>query len=407
MTDRRSQRTATLLCAILAPAFYLPFLVNAGRQRFAEVYHATPVEASGLAVPEIAIALGVGVLGLVVVRLAVGDTIRAGGWYGFASYLGLWAYLIASVHWSTLSTEDAAVKTVELMVSAAIVVIAFASFNGERDLNYFAMGQVLFSLVLAIGALATVGGWTDGRIRAFGGGPNVFGRFMFLGFIALVHLRNSLNLPVLAKPFVAAGQVVFLGLLVLSGSRGSVVGGLIGAVAYYAISIRGAGGWRRILSSTGRRIAAAAVAAALLFATFSQLPSTAFQRYLLLAQGAGTSGEARFDMLTAAFALFRENPVWGVGLGAYRARTGYGYPHNWFAELLVEGGLIAFALGAVFVVIALRLCVRAPREGRGDAIAYVASLAVFSMAVAQISGDLFGNNAVFVYGVMLSKMGDW
>lgn len=67
--------------------------------------------------------------------------------------------------------------------------------------------------------------------------------------------------------------------------------------------------------------------------------------------------------------VFRQNPIIGVGAGAFRAvvrnATGVSYvAHNTFLSILVEQGLIGFSLFFVLLLYSIRSCLRMPRFER-------------------------------------------
>ncbi|HEX4169651.1 MAG TPA: O-antigen ligase family protein [Bryobacteraceae bacterium] len=71
----------------------------------------------------------------------------------------------------------------------------------------------------------------------------------------------------------------------------------------------------------------------------------------------------------AGLEVFRQNPIIGVGAGAFRAvvRSSAGFPyvaHNTFLSILVEQGLIGFGLFLALFVYSIRSCLRMPRFER-------------------------------------------
>jgi O-antigen ligase len=62
----------------------------------------------------------------------------------------------------------------------------------------------------------------------------------------------------------------------------------------------------------------------------------------------GSSG--RLPIYLESIELFKQSPVYGYGLYGYLAKVSYGgYPHNFFLEILLQGGLLYLSVWIVFI----------------------------------------------------------
>lgn len=205
------------------------------------------------------------------------------------------------------------------------------------------------------------------------------------------HRQRALVYAALGLPIWAA--------LVLSNSRGGVLALLCEAVflcATYGAAPRARqpligrddGGWTR---TRARQLAARlAIMSALVVALVvgavwlggepvaEHLEAT---RSEVSAGAADASGASRAEIWRATWAMFRDNPVFGVGLGAYwvavphyHRASGATVPqqaHNDYLELLSSGGVAGFALLPAFAFLLVRRA-RA-RLGQGSAFGRAAS----------------------------------
>ncbi len=119
-----------------------------------------------------------------------------------------------------------------------------------------------------------------------------------------------------------------------------------------------------------------------------------------------TSIGSRFEMWQAAWQIFQDNPLSGIGWGNYKEHaqllvdTGvrnpsaayWGHPHNQFLSALANGGGIAFVAIVLLFVIPIKLFVDARRQGK-DPIVSQLSLAGILLLVSFICFGL--SEAIF------------
>jgi len=99
--------------------------------------------------------------------------------------------------------------------------------------------------------------------------------------------------------------------------------------------------------------------------------------------------------LAATGRLFLQAPVFGVGIGGF-ASTGLDvYPHNMFAEVVSELGVLGALLLLAWLGLALRGAARSP-----VAVALVVATAVFAL----FSGNLAGNAEFWIFSALAGAM---
>lgn len=239
---------------------------------------------------------------------------------------------------------------------------------------------------LGLLALKTAVASGPARLAVLGGGPNVFGRMMGLLFLASLYFwrRGGRSLHV------GAGAMALI-LVILSGSRGSIVALAAGAAVFFAAE--------RVRV---RRLAVLAVLGCgllgLLF-TFTSVGQAAVATYelrvnkLLLAEGY-TSG--RDGLYLKAWELGTTYPVAGAGLASFATYGDGPYPHNFFLEVFSEGGLLGVAALLPLFAVSLLRAKRLGRRADGAALA----AAAFMLSAAQFSGDLYDTRGLFVFLAM-------
>jgi O-antigen ligase len=183
--------------------------------------------------------------------------------------------------------------------------------------------------------------------------------------------------------------------LLAAGSRGPVLGALVGMVTLIALSARSRIARRRLVT-----VALAGVAAAILAAQL--VPGGSLQRSLsfLSGSGSGLSSNGRYVVWSEAWHLFTAHPFAGVGTGSFWAVDGIElYPHNLFLEVGSELGLLGLGLLIWFLASSIFALVRAQR-GRWAPerlqVALVAAYLAAALTNAMFSGDLTTNASLWL-----------
>jgi O-antigen ligase len=235
------------------------------------------------------------------------------------------------------------------------------------------------AVVASAAAVSTVGAE---RLAVLGGGPNVFGRMMGYAALASLYYWRRSGYTLVFLPAVSVSALLVL----LSGSRGSLVALVISIATFVILEVRSL-----------RRLASMAIVVAVFswcVVTYTEVGQAAVRRYDervqgLLVQDRYSAG--RDHLYRSAYELGLSEPVWGAGLAAFPG-LGLGvYPHNVFLEVFCEGG----SIGLVLLLLAFGLSVPPLMRGGRDG-AVLAGL-VLSFVASQFSGDYYDSRGVFAF----------
>ena len=291
---------------------------------------------------------------------------------------------------------------VRLFVAENLVVliagVAVARYN--RHFHRLLAGLVLVacatSVVLARGlasgqVAATVGGRfsLDQQASPIGLGRDAATGILVAIFLVLAARSSLLRLfalgaiPLIAVSFIAAG------------SRGPVIGLVVGLLVLLALALRERKTRARVLL-----VAIAAVGGALLV---SQLvPGQDIQRSLsvLTGSGNGLSSNGRSALWHQAWQLFLAHPLFGAGTGAFSGISPIDlFPHNIFLEVGAEVGIIGVIAVVVVVLGGVRALWRADVLSLGKLrveVALVGALLAAAFVNAQVSSDITSNSSLWL-----------
>ena len=269
--------------------------------------------------------------------------------------------------------------------SCGLTVVSVGLFGYRATMEGFWFSLFGLGLVLAgAGLVAVSSSGYEGRLAAFGGGPNVYGRNMGLLAIASVRLvvddRRWVRRPAAVVTPIAALLVL------LSGSRGAMLALFVAAIAY----LRPQKWDRRVVKLM---LLVGAIGVVVVATEFGRLAVLVFQdRFIsqLLIQGYFTY---RDELLLDGIVAGLQYPVGGLGLAGFaELESRGGYPHNIFVEAFAEGGSIGLALLCIPFVTYLRRW----RSGMGIGDSVVVAALMLLLVSSSISGDLFDARGVFV-----------
>ena len=299
---------------------------------------------------------------------------------------------------------------VQLFIAANVISLLAGLVVGRsrRDFDLFLL---LTLIVGAVTAVALVRGITTGSQIA-----NVGGRFSLneqaspigLGRAAAEAILIGASILLASKsPFrrlLAFGALPLIAVsFIAAGSRGPVLGLLVGVVVLLGMTLR-----ERRTRQRSVLLAIAVIAGAMLV---SQLvPNHDIQRSLsvLTGSGEGLSSNGRAQLWSAAENAFRSHPLVGVGTGGFAAiRPVDSYPHNLFLEVGAELGVLGLIPLIAMLIATATAIVRGYRASPEDERAHMAVAAALFLAAlvnAQVSGDIATNSGLWlstglVYGV--------
>lgn len=274
------------------------------------------------------------------------------------------------------------------------------------------LGMLSASSVLLLLGLGVIASGSIGRIAVLGGGPNVYGRLMFFGFMTSF---SMFCLPRTTTGHKVRGVLLstaFVIMMFLSGSRGALVG-FIGSLSLLLLFNKRMKA--RLLKSLLIIIGVLLVVTSLLLLNRGKaLQSNVLSRYLLWSQKS-SSIAFRTELLTRALRLFEESPIFGKGTNAFPALVelpNAPYPHNLVMETLAEGGILGLvSLLSILLPTSMKAMLIMTRITHDDAeitadVAFAVSGFVFSLIVALFSGDLFDSRYVFFFAGVIINIHD-
>ncbi len=278
-------------------------------------------------------------------------------------------------------------EVVLVIVATFSIYILLSGREGGLVFEQFWKIIFLLTAVLAAIAIYKVRGIDAERLAVLGGGPNVFGRMMgLLCLTSLYYWSRGGRLLVWLPPVVIAFCLV-----ILSGSRGSLVAICL-AIAVYIIVSR--------VSVT--KVILFAIAALLLssilisFTTVGQKVMDSYEVRVanLLIEQRYTAG--RGNLYQAAMTLGSKNPFIGAGLAAFPANGLGVYPHNIFLEAFCEGGGTGFVLLIIPMSIFIYFCWACRLVINPLPVA----ACILILAASQFSGDYFDSRTIFTFMLM-------
>lgn len=192
-------------------------------------------------------------------------------------------------------------------------------------------------------------GWQNaehiGKEREYGleGNPNSLGLKMVYATFGLFFLFGHKVKKIIPLIFITALSVIFFQIILLSGSRKSVIS--FGVLVVTLVTLTIANSQKKI--SLGKLLGyliPVAIAGVLVVPVFLE-GTIAAERFNALEKSGGVQGDIRFTMYQFGLELFYDNPIVGVGLNNYKEYFYTGqYSHSDYVESLASTGLVGFVI---------------------------------------------------------------
>ena len=262
---------------------------------------------------------------------------------GIFVVIGMVLPLSVTLLWSRDAAWGAS-TLLDLTASAATasLLLAFALDRIGVDRTFKVWLVLLAALLVAAIAYKVQNGFFDREVNFLLNGPNVFARQM--GLAAL------LSGFLLRGPFRWLGIVVFTLAVIWTQSKGPLL---------FLLLVGLGTGWLK-LGLKGRTLVLVGLAGVVgaLILLVDQLREVEFFRRFFVAAAVfdgGLGGEnygsvgSRVLLFSTAARMIAEHPL-GIGIGSWMSLSGFywaEYPHNFFLEVLLEGGLMLGAIAAV------------------------------------------------------------
>jgi O-antigen ligase len=295
----------------------------------------------------------------------------------FAAYV-VWAAA------SYTSSVDPAGTYAQVIVLAKIFVICFVIANVTRDGWRMRLFMVLFLACFALyPARGTLQNFFITRYTVFGralwnyiySNPNdlaalTFFPFALAGAVALTETNKWIKRAALA------GVAVLPLMILLTQSRGALIALVVAGILFFVVHTK------------GRRVRSLLMAAAAAIVILPFVPQSAWQRFSLMKNLASGntkeadpegSADARYNIWRVAGTIIKENPVAGIGLGAYPrghamyaprvgvpdAALGFRDTHSTYLNVAAETGIPGLFLFLSMIGVVAVTSERARRLARG------------------------------------------
>lgn len=336
-----------------------------------------------------------------------------------AAILGVWFLWTAlSIGWA--ENVVAAVRWTSFMAMMAAMAVAIAVLCRDRRRAKILLWSLLGAFVVA-GLIAVVEVATGLHLPSFRAGSEAQ---YLIGVGSLFGNQNNfatflgVSLPYLAVlPLIyrdvrlravgIAGAIASMGFILLTGSKSGLLSAgfvLVGLVILASADPRTR---RRLFAAVGVvALAAVVIIPSLQGGGLIQLDERTITKLdfstlaTQLETGTG-SGAVRASLLTDGLSLVNETDGLGVGAGNAETRVHelgpvaprVGNLHNWWLEVLVNGGIVGFALYLFFYITLIRRQARALRTAEDPLVRYMAMAGCLAM-IGWIAGSIGPSTAI-------------
>ena len=248
----------------------------------------------------------------------------------------------SSILWSGSET-DILYSFLWILQAYLIFIVTIGNINSINMLEFTLKSFIFACLILSIRLLIMTpySMWGSRRLgTAIGYNPNVIGMQMTVGVLSSVYfLKRSSR-----KVFLIILNILFSVIIILSGSRKSILGLMLGIGSYLLLTSK--------TMKFSKRIMIMIISPILLYGfvyiiynvdLFYNIVGYRLDQLYNVFFGDGDT--IRLHMINEGIHLFSLRPFLGYGLSGYSRMSSFGtYSHNNYIELLVNFGLIGFLL---------------------------------------------------------------
>lgn len=274
------------------------------------------------------------------------------------------------------------------------------SFKTTNEINVFLKQVSIIGILLGILGtyqLLKTGGAGEDRLAVFGGGPIVFSRW--IGFCFLLLFFNKNVKTIIKLPLLLLSVLLML----FSGSKGPF---LFLLVVIFIMNINN----KKVLLAISVIFAFVVlnINTIVSLLTKNMMLSRIFGLTDASSYTEGSSSTSRLKLWSDAIDSISLNPF-GYGLGNYSVYSdfdklnGYsGYPHNLFAEIWLESGIIILV---VFLVLIYRLFRKSfgfiiNKDFKYEEVKTIMSIWMFYFFNSMVSGDFSDDRFLIIFSIL-------
>jgi len=277
----------------------------------------------------------------------------------------LWAFLASLAS----SYSDFALGNVlESLKLLAIILVVVNALQTEGQLRFYLLFFLGCFVLFPVRGTLVGGDTVSGRIvwNYIYNNPNDLAALCLIALGIALGFMFSRASRILVRVGAGVSAILLVVVILLTQSRGAFLGLLAGmGPAFIAMGLKRQG---RLLFSAGiLALVISLVIPASVWERLSGIAKLTDTSTIVQADPEG-SAEQRFEIQKVAWQIFADNPVFGVGLGAYPLENARYAPalgrrdtHNTYLNLAAEVGLPGFALWCAFVWSVLRYAYRSRR----------------------------------------------
>ncbi|MEM9403019.1 MAG: O-antigen ligase family protein [Pseudomonadota bacterium] len=279
-----------------------------------------------------------------------------------------------------------------------VIMLVFAFSLAEKEdvlkVAKWVSGIVVFSSIFTVVELTDIlplgliDEGIDGRVKGPIGQPNQYGGFLAFWFpvCAAAYFASR----GMTRNYFAVGTLLALGLLILSGSRGALLGSVAGAVLAVVYLRRVLPG-QVVIKGTFATVLIGAVVVAVIMLQFSEVIEARIERTTSGGTKQVTAG--RGEIWGKAIHEMIDNPasfLYGNGWMTFRLLLDKG-AHNMYLEKLFELGVIGLSIWLALLASLLSLLRSALRVAARDSAPYLygAVFGVFAIIVSTFFSELY------------------